>query len=123
MTSDVPSDDIQTIPRDSRDSKRTDPNGSPGPSIDLRTHSSQGSIHNPPTLPRNGLPRSGSPLSFLRDRRPNSIVVPDLPTQPLRLPSNTASSGASPSGYPPSLNMDMNSLRLASSIHVICSLE
>jgi hypothetical protein len=115
-TSDVPSDDNQTVPRDSR---RTDPNGSPHPSIDLRTHSSQGSIHNlPPKLARNGLIRSGSPF---RDRRPS--VVPDLPTQPLRLPSNTATSGALTSAYPPSQSTDMNSLRLASSIHVICSLE
>ena len=116
-TSNVPSADTQIVPRDSR---HTDRNVSPGPGIDSRAHSSQGSIHNlPPTLPRNGLPRSDSPLSLLRDRRPNSIVVPNLPTQPRRLPSTSAST----SGHPPSLSTDMDSLRLAPGIHVIYSLE
>lgn len=121
--SDVPSADIQPIPRDSRHIDRT-PNGSPGPLIDSQTYSSQGSLHNPPPIPlRNGFSRSGSPLSFLRDRRPQSTVphpAADLPTRSRRRPSNAAStSGASTSGHPPSLSTDMNSSRLASPYYIL----
>ena len=70
-SSDVPLDDMQTF------SRRTDPNGSPRPSIDLRTYPSQSPIHNlPPTLPRNDFPRSGSPRSFLRDHKRISYFDP-----------------------------------------------
>jgi len=122
--SDVPSVDNQTVPRDSRRTghARSPSDGPPGPSITLRTQSPQnteGSRRNPsPTPFRNGLSRSGSPASSLRERRPPSIVVPHpaaaLPTQQPRRPSNATST----SSHAPSLSMEMNLSRLASSIHV-----
>ncbi|KAF8807747.1 exocyst complex component, sec3 subunit [Phlegmacium glaucopus] len=108
--------DNQTMPRDSRraDHGRSPSNG-PGPNTALRKQSPQnteGSQRNPSPF-SNGLPRSGSPASSLRERRPPSIVVPHsatvLPTQQPRRPSIAAST----SSHVPSLSVDMNPPRAA----------